>query len=481
MLKYTMSLFLASICFGQTAQFQFYSSARNRTYTVYTQAIGDGFSFPGHGLYELAPLVPSPGTGGVYAVLFTSNLNAYQDGSHGEAIFFTWSNSAVGFATPAAILTNTGVGNICDMAGAKPIFDGSTWHVYVQAAIGTYTNPSSCSTNGYVFEATGPGLNNLQWVMQPGTNNALPVLGDSTTYIGQDQQWYYTAANGGPSSYPFMTTFNNWWYSGSGGGNQMFDYISPDGTNTTYYWFNNALASLNPGGVYQAAGQFPDALLKDTLDQATLGTPGIGFNELCVPGNSQYRYGLGLGFYPNLVPTVGSIWDGVPVAGQLASVSSDAYGPRMFSPKIFRDSNGYIPKYGSSSWETWIIYNPAKTNVNGSDSCTGYSTGTAPIRRFLSRSSTLPSNSSVAGNSVGYVSNGAPRTVGQPGRAWSPTSLGFATVGPGCVHIAFERITNCGRGENPGHPQNGIPVPRRGLHQIVDRREEGQPDRKNGK
>jgi hypothetical protein len=134
--------------------FTFYSPARGHNYTVYTEQLGTALTFPGHGLIESSVILAAPETGGVYVLLLNTNLVAHQDPHHGEAIFFSWSNSVTGpYSTPTPVLTNTGVSNICDMSNARPVWDGSLWHVYVQAEPGDYTQPCSYGTvPGVIYE-----------------------------------------------------------------------------------------------------------------------------------------------------------------------------------------------------------------------------------------------------------------------------------------------------------------------------------------
>jgi hypothetical protein len=370
---------VASVCCPNSsgASFSFYSPERNRTYGVYTYSMGDALQFPGHWLYEVSPIIASAGTGGVNVLLFSSNRWAYFDLPLGEAIFYSWSNYTYGsFSTPVAVLTNTIVSNICDMAGAKPIYDGAMWHVYVQGVEGDFRT-GNCGTQAAVYEATGPTLTNLSWVLEPGTDRAKKVLYSPIqgVGIGQDQQWYYTAGRGGPPGYPFLTTYNDWGYTI---GAQIFGYLSPEGTNTMYYWYN-----LSPAYIDLASSGFtgflpmPDALLPGSLDEGTRGIPGIGFSDVCATADTRYGYGKGIGFYPNLVPSVGSVSGGVAILGPLQSVASDSYGPRMGgAPSVARDSGGFIPLAVNGpnyrQWQTMIFYNPSQLRNYPTDPCNNY-------------------------------------------------------------------------------------------------------------
>lgn len=65
---------------------------------------------------------------------------------------------------------------------------------------------------GVVFEAVGPTLNQLQWVLNSGTNSAKAILSSQFPGIGigEAMQWFNTGSYGGPICEPAMVVFNDW-------------------------------------------------------------------------------------------------------------------------------------------------------------------------------------------------------------------------------------------------------------------------------
>jgi hypothetical protein len=179
-----------------------------------------------------------------------------------------------------------------------------------------------------------------------------------------------------PAGYPFAVRYNNWGYSP---GWQLFSYLFPDGTNSPAYWYNAAPAIGSISG-YTTPIAYSDAVLAQSLDESTLGNPGIGVESACATSGSSpnlYQYGLGIGFYANPLPNVGPVSDGVFQVGPLESVAADSYGPRMFRPTLARGSDGYVPLYNGNSssrgWMTWMFYVPTQVNQKTTDGCDSYS------------------------------------------------------------------------------------------------------------
>jgi hypothetical protein len=360
----------------------FYFQARGHTWLVSTDPGGRVLSWGGHGLYEPSGLLPSPATGNQAIVLFIANRVARRDGGSGESIYMITSSSPLGpFSSPIELLSDQAVDNLCDMADARPVWDGSAWHVFVQAVQGPL-GPGCVLTNAAIYEATGPTLRELSWVVQPGTRHAraLGASNDGSIGIGEGMQWFYLAPYTSLPDLSFLTVFNTWSYRGppSYNGADMFAYAgtSPDSLN---YWYLEAPA-FNPtmGIVY------PDAILVGASDDDQTGLAGIAIGSGCIQGQSKYRYGRGLTFYPSVVPNPGPGQDwaaqvaaaGPPITieGPLASASSDAYGPHMFVPRLARNEHGFLRAIRSDppTWDTYIYYNDAQINGRSGDDCSGY-------------------------------------------------------------------------------------------------------------
>lgn len=353
-LKLNRILALSLVAAGSGfAQFTVHSGSRTYTLTVSSQA--GGFTFAGHWLYEMSAILPSAQTGYSYDLLFSSNLTA-GSGTSGEAIFLIKSSDGYTFTgTPTAVLEIDrpgSVSNICDMADARPIWDGSLWHVYVQASVLT---GGSCPTVGpnYIFEATGPSLYSLSWVKTPGTNNAQAIVTSRTLSgvgIGESQQWFYTGPYAGPGSFPFLVEYNDWNYTP---GSQDFGYISANGTSSLYYWYN-----IVPAYSSGVSSLYPDVILGNSLDQASYGNPGLALGSDCT-GNAQR--GRGLGFYGNLVsggPPAGVFVDGTFASSTPGLITSVRFG---------RNEYGYLDPVSLTTprvWNTLVYYN-ASDELNG--------------------------------------------------------------------------------------------------------------------
>jgi hypothetical protein len=357
-----------ALSFALTADQGFLFTARGRIYEVVTRRIGPVLTFPGHWLYEPSVITPSPRTGGSYVLLFSSNLVSQGDINQGEAIFFSESPDGYShFTAPRPVLTNTGVQDLCDMGDARPIWDGSVWHVYVYAVQGDY-HSNECDPTAGVFEATGPTLTSLSWVTYPGGNQARPIVtGQGGAGVAEEMQWFYTLPSGGPATTPFLLTYNDW-------GAPTTDLLAfqSDGTNNLQMWYQIPTASTGGGTVI-----LPDAILGQSLDAATLGDPAIGIQSACVAGDGRYQYPKGIAFYDDLIPASEEPVPSAPglyFPGPLESVSNDTNGPRMFRPRLSRNESGYILPLPDvpglpHTWQGFLYYNDAQ--VGNIDQC-GY-------------------------------------------------------------------------------------------------------------
>lgn len=337
-------------------------------------------------MYEPSVVLPSSQTGGLYYLLFSTNANQGQGGL--KEVALTTGTDPTHFAwPPLAILTNQYVSltanprvpltNLCDIADARPIWDRSLWHVYVQGVQGTYQ--SGCtygpSNPNLIFEATGPDIFHLAWVVYPGTGTAKPLFPaqGGGIGVGESMQWFNTALYGGYAPEPIMVTYNDWGYNP---GDQLFGALSPDGT-TAYYWYNVRPATTSIAG-YDGFLAYPDAILGGALDFATKGNPAVGFESSCANADHRYLYGKAIGFFPDPVPYTNGSYrtaqSGVAVTGPLESASSDAYGPRMFRPRSARNPYGYVDPISNSpkKWQTYLYYNAGQINNNNSDPCSSY-------------------------------------------------------------------------------------------------------------
>lgn len=396
-----LCLFMTSLA---TASQTFTISARGRTYTVTTTAgYQKVFEWDGHWLYEPSVVLPSAGTNGYYYLVFASNRN-YQD-SHDESIMASGSTAPYAFPSPPTdVLPISYTSNICDIADARPFWDGSNWHVYVQGAewVGSCCpgKSTSCTGVAYVFEATGSTLTNLGWVYDSYPHAQRIVTPRLTTGagIGEALQWYDTASYSGDPSNPVLQTYNDWGYYGqdcqpfnpSGSyncysycpncafnGTDVFGYLSPSGTLPQYWWYYREVAygpTSGPSGSFPATIN-PDVILGNDLDVSTLGNPGIGAVSRCITTADIHGHIRGLGFYNDPVPYPGrSPQGGQFVDGQWETFATD-FGigeARGFSPRFARNSAGYLDPVSNSpkTWSTFVYYNDAMTA--GSNGCPNY-------------------------------------------------------------------------------------------------------------
>ena len=368
--------------------------ARGRRYTVATEALGTAISNPnsvvGYWLYQPSVLLPSPVTNNQHVLVI--NRNRFNGNPQlGQAIYRYTSATPTNFGNEWKLLENNSVDNICDMICARPIWDGSLWHVYVQAREGDLSTCCTCGGNilANIYEAVGPSLDPptvLEWVKVPGTNSAKPIIsGTGDRGIGEEMQWY-NPSRYGLSNFPFMVTYNDWGCASIAlCAQDVFNYISQD--DVTYsYWYGPEPKALMPppfsDPTYSFGLIWPDGILLGDLDVARLGVPGIGFSSQCFNTDRRYQYCYGIGFFnnptkvPHTSPQTSSAHVGALEAwGQ--PVPPDPIGPRMFRPKVARNEYGYIPPRSyhgyPRTWETYLYYTYTQIEENPSSSCNGYS------------------------------------------------------------------------------------------------------------
>lgn len=357
-----------------TQSFNF--SYGGRTYTITTTGVQHVFSWDNsHWTYEPSVVLPSVQTNNQYVLIFGSGTTYRQ-----EAIYVTSSSSPYSFPSPPAmVLSITATSNLCDMIDARPFWDGSLWHVYVQA-IETCPGPDAG-----VYEATGPSLSSLSWVYDSGTH-AQRIIGpynpSGSVGIGEVIQWFNSLPYLGGSSEPFVTTFNDWTYAGQDcqpfnpngsyncysycptcafNGTDVFSYAGPNGTSPLYFWYYRQAGSGYFNGNLTVT--WPDVILGGSLDAATAGSPGLGFQ------NTSNSASYGVGFFPDPVPYANPYYlsynGGFYFPGYLEATSG-AGGP-MGSPRVARNPYGYIDAVPGSyprTWQTYIYYTDS-TNIRG--------------------------------------------------------------------------------------------------------------------
>ncbi len=395
-------LFLLLSAASASQQFSFYSSQRGKTYTVTTQAAGVALTFGGHWLYEPSVITPSTLTGGNYVLLFNSNRLAQHGGSDQAIFMSTSSNGYSGFSAPLAILQNSGT-NLCDMIDARPIWDGQLWHVYVQAAEYTSGTSGSCSYNvgpgaNAIYEARGASLTSLAWEYSsyPYVKRIIQINPDPShdsqtgAAIGEGFQWFNAANYGGIPYAPILVVYNDWNWLGGPGGTMFAGVFNATETFGAYWYYNESVAYDPALGAY-----YPDVMLAGAANWASAGIPSFTMTSKCISGKAQYGYMAGVAFYPDPNPYPNFVVEaGSTVNGPVDSVSSDSNGPRGTSPKFARNEYGYIPTISNSpnTWQTYIYYNDAQVNQNGSDSCSGYSNWTSSGQRFSATKVTITEN-----------------------------------------------------------------------------------------
>ena len=371
----------ALACIASFAQVTPPFSSGGHTYNISSAPIGVFLNFSGHWLYEPSVISPSPATGNQWVMLFNSNLDAGVGGTNtgiNEAIFLATSSDGKTAATqPQAVLYNTSAANVCDMIDARPIWDGSLWHVYTQVAPYPYNaSTHQCSPPAFIAEATGPSLTQLAWVLDPGTNNATEIIQCNCTSpsvgIGEAFQVFNTQPYDGYPSDPYLIVYNNWAYNP---GSQMFAYLT--NFSQYYYWYNVAPAYTPASGAIYA-----DVVLDSPSGSSTGTNFAYGAGSSCTNGQTYY-YMNTLGFYPTPVPyPSGTPQDAITVSYQIQSESSDGNGQRGFVPRFARNEYGYldVTQTSPNTWTTYVYYNDSQISKNPGDNC-GY-TNWSGAQRF---------------------------------------------------------------------------------------------------
>ena len=325
--------------------------------------IGDGKN---HWLYEPSVIAPAASTNNQWVMLFSTNLD--ETFPTPEAIFMvTSANGTTPNSTPLKILQNT-PSNICDMTDARPIWDGTNWHVFTQVA--PYLSKTTCATSGpnFIAEAKGPSLTQLAWVLNAGTNNATEIIcGYSCInnvgtpgYVGEGQQWFNTGPYGGYGPTPFMVLFNDWDYTSGGSYNNatIFSWLTDTFLTYNYYYMQE------PAYTGPTQSMYPDVIMQ--LSAGGAGSPpanfGLGAGASCTSGQN-YFYMTDVAFYPNIFPYPQGTnlipFQGTTIPYAIKSVSSDSNGQRGWNPRFARDQYGYIvqtPGANPTSWTTYVYY-----------------------------------------------------------------------------------------------------------------------------
>lgn len=384
----TITAFCGILLFSQLSiqardpnTFSFYSWDRNRTYTITTYEGAVSLQFPGHWLYQPSLILAGPETNNQRVLVFNSNYVASSESD--QAIWVTSDiYNTMQFPQPTAVLRMSQSSNICDMADARPIWDGSQWHVYVQALLKTLSG--SCGDTNVIVQAKGPNLYSLAWDVEPGTQAAkVVVAGNPPVGIGEAMQWFFAPS----APQPFVGIFNDWG-SPLGGAKAQGSYGATGAAPmTSWYQIDAAWSPYLEQQGYTGTLVFPDALLTGSLDESVFGPPGIGAESSCYMYGSEankYQYSRIGGYYPN--PLKANAMNGVQFGLAIRSTSYDTYGERTFRPRFGRDSRGFLPLTSSSStsrtWYTLVVYNPTQINNSSGDPCNSYSRWNSNDQQF---------------------------------------------------------------------------------------------------
>lgn len=356
------------------AEKSFSYESRGRKYTIKTVANTQNYvSFPPlqrHWLYKPSVTKVQQADGSFkWIMLFAANT---QSGvghipvrNNSEAIFISESSNGVSFTQPTLLLNMAT--NLCDMAGAATVFDGSQWHIFTQAVMRTSSN-SDCGTtllNARIFEAVGGnqyglrdqfGQSLVSW--RGGNESATPLIssigGSATAGIGEAQQWFRAE----PHSSGRLNGFVNDWALPAGGNQLFFSLSHLDNTIFQEQGFDVANSNV-PGAEYELAT--PDVILNGSFDEAILGKPALGFQSSCEQQSDAIERPHGVGFYPSLPPSDPS--DARYFVGELESGTG-----RMFRPRFARNPYGTLDLDPSSTptrkvWKTFIYYNDQKVRT----------------------------------------------------------------------------------------------------------------------
>lgn len=153
-------------------------------------------------------------------------------------------------------------------------------------------------------------------------------------------------------------------------GADVFSYLSPNGTTPMYFWYYREVA-FGPSG--SASVTYPDVILANALDSATLGNPGIGVTDRCISTSPLYQHFRGMGFYNDPVPNGRSPQGGIfvpppPSTGTWEGRTNDGIEARGWAPRFARNEYGYLVPISSSpkKWATYLYYNDSQVRTNGS-------------------------------------------------------------------------------------------------------------------
>lgn len=153
-------------------------------------------------------------------------------------------------------------------------------------------------------------------------------------------------------------------------GSDMFSGLSPDGTNTLYFWYYRGTpwgpVSMKP------SLHFPDVILGNALDAATLGNPGFGVADHCIDSSPLYGHFRGLGFYNDPVPNGRYPQGGTFIDGTWETWFSDAGEARGNSPRFARDPYGYLQPISDypKRWSTYVYYDDSQ--IHRSATCNSH-------------------------------------------------------------------------------------------------------------
>jgi hypothetical protein len=373
---------------------------RGRKYIIKTEALPTQnpqavFSLTNHWVYEPSVVLPCPATNSKYVFLLNRNRVFGQGEDQGEVVTArTSDNPDSGWGSETVILSNHNIGggldyvdNVCDMIDCRPIWDGSQWHLYIQAAV---KQAGVCvaeeDKTGVIVEAVGNSLTSpFTWVKDEGTNNARIIIeGTGSAGIGEALQAFNPTRYGLPG-WPFLLTYNDWGCDDSEFcGHGTFGYLSEDDSEYAYWYGPSQVVYLEVAN-FDSTLIFADAILLASLDAGRCGHPGIGFTSVCYNSDRRWAYCKGVGFFdnPSNVPYAAPLSQpyttetapnhGWPFAGALESISSDGQGPRMMTPRLARNEYGYVRPESyhgyPRKWVTYLYYNPSQINDNAGDPC----------------------------------------------------------------------------------------------------------------
>ncbi len=357
-------------------------TAQGVSWTMTTQYIGDALTKTGHWLYSPTVILPDSVTGNQYVMLIAMNETPNISNQRDVVRKYT-SSGPTGFSQEQVILRSSDTDNICDMIGPRAVYDAASqkWHVYLQAR---FKVGSQCPEINHIVKAEGPSLTlgGLQWVKDPGNNNAKKILTSSGggVGIGEDHQWFrWSGWNNFMGPWKIQAFFNNWDFMPTPG--SLFSYLSQDGSNVQYWYgpINQAYVTpQNPN--LQPVSHYPDIFMGDIYDTAWRGDPGFGFQSHCRSGANKFQYAGGFGFYDNLFnystvsgPNVSPSATAIVFSGSstIETKSSNTNGPIMFRPRAGRNiyGGGKFLGFPAGDMEFYLYYTSTQINELDSHPC----------------------------------------------------------------------------------------------------------------